>query len=97
MACGTPVIGFRRRSVPEIIEEGRSGFIVDTVNEAVAAIARIATLSRTMSGSSAIGADLDRAARRPSHAEWAPARALSERRSDRIASKRSRSGSRQLS
>ena len=68
MACGTPVIGFRRRSVPEIIEEGRSGFIVDTVNEAVAAIARIATLSRTMSGSSDIGADLDRAARRPSHA-----------------------------
>jgi len=45
MACGTPVIGFRRRSVPEIIEEGRSGFIVDTVNEAVAAIFRIASLS----------------------------------------------------
>jgi glycosyltransferase involved in cell wall biosynthesis len=68
MACGTPVIGFRRRSVPEIIEEGRSGFIVDTVNEAVAAIFRIASLSRTMSGWSGIGADLDRAPRRPSHA-----------------------------
>ena len=46
MACGTPVIGFRRGSVPEIIEEGVSGFIVDTVNEAIAAVARIDTLSR---------------------------------------------------
>ena len=46
MACGTPVIGFRRGSVPEVIEEGVSGFIVDTVNEAVGAVARIDSLSR---------------------------------------------------
>ena len=46
MACGTPVIAFRRGSVPEVLEEGVSGFIVDTVDEAVAAVARIDTLSR---------------------------------------------------
>jgi len=38
MACGTPVIAFRRGSVPEVIDEGRSGVIVSTVDEAVAAI-----------------------------------------------------------
>jgi glycosyltransferase involved in cell wall biosynthesis len=46
MACGTPVIAFRRGSVPEIVEEGTSGFIVDTVEQAVAAVRRIATLDR---------------------------------------------------
>ena len=38
MACGTPTIAFRRGSVPEIIEPGVSGFIVDTEDEAVSAI-----------------------------------------------------------
>lgn len=46
MACGTPVIGFRRGSVPEILKDGISGFIVDTVNEAVAAVANISDLDR---------------------------------------------------
>jgi glycosyltransferase involved in cell wall biosynthesis len=46
MACGTPVIAFRRGSVPEIVEDGTSGFIVDTVEQAVAAVRRIATLDR---------------------------------------------------
>jgi glycosyltransferase involved in cell wall biosynthesis len=32
MACGTPVIGWRRGSVPEVLEEGVTGFIVDTVD-----------------------------------------------------------------
>lgn len=46
MACGTPVIAFDRGSVPEVIEHGRSGFIVGNVDEAVAAVERIDTLSR---------------------------------------------------
>jgi glycosyltransferase involved in cell wall biosynthesis len=46
MACGTPVIAFRRGSVPEIVDEGTSGFIVDTVEQAVARVPRIASLDR---------------------------------------------------
>ena len=46
MACGTPVIAYRRGSVPEIIEENVSGFVVDTIEEAVAAVPRIASLDR---------------------------------------------------
>ncbi|MGI5881060.1 MAG: glycosyltransferase family 4 protein [Syntrophomonadaceae bacterium] len=46
MACGTPVIAFNKGSMPEVIKEGKSGFLVDTVEEAVQALARIATLNR---------------------------------------------------
>jgi hypothetical protein len=46
MACGTPVIAFRCGSVPEVVEEGVSGFVVKTVNQAVAAVARVASLDR---------------------------------------------------
>ncbi|WBQ19268.1 glycosyltransferase family 4 protein [Sphingobium yanoikuyae] len=46
MACGTPVIAFRCGSVPEVIEHGRSGFIVDTEDEAVAAIEQLSHLDR---------------------------------------------------
>jgi hypothetical protein len=46
MACGTPVIAFRSGSVPEVVEEGVSGFVVETVNQAVAAVARVASLNR---------------------------------------------------
>jgi len=41
LACGTPVIAFRHGSVPEVIEHGRTGFVVDTVDEMVAAAERI--------------------------------------------------------
>ena len=47
LACGTPVIAFRRGSVPEIIDHGRAGFIVDSVEEAVKAVDRVGSLSRT--------------------------------------------------
>ena len=46
MACGCPVIAFGKGSVPEVIEEGVTGFIVDTVEEAVAACGRIGDLDR---------------------------------------------------
>jgi glycosyltransferase involved in cell wall biosynthesis len=46
MACGTPVIAFNRGSVPEVLEDGVSGFIVETVEEAIAAVGRLPMLSR---------------------------------------------------
>src|SRR6185437_7573768 len=46
MACGTPVIAMRNGSVPEVVDEGVTGFIVDNEEEAVAAVRRIPELSR---------------------------------------------------
>ena len=46
MSSGTPVIAFRNGSVPEVITDGVSGFIVETVEEAVAVAHRVETLSR---------------------------------------------------
>jgi len=46
MACGTPVVAFRNGSVPEVIRDGVSGFIVDDVDAAVAATRRALELSR---------------------------------------------------
>jgi glycosyltransferase involved in cell wall biosynthesis len=47
MACGTPVVAFRHGSVPEIIDEGVTGFVVDSEAEAVAALSRVGSLDRT--------------------------------------------------
>ncbi len=46
MACGTPTIAFRAGSVPELIRHGETGFIVDDVDEAVAAVPELPTLDR---------------------------------------------------
>jgi glycosyltransferase involved in cell wall biosynthesis len=46
MACGTPVIAFNRGSVPEIIEDGLTGFIVEDEAGAIAAAGRLQELSR---------------------------------------------------
>lgn len=46
MACGTPVIAFPCGSVPEVIDEGVTGFVVESVDEAVDAVARLDTLDR---------------------------------------------------
>jgi glycosyltransferase involved in cell wall biosynthesis len=46
MACGTPVIAMRRGSVPEIIENGVTGFVVDNEQEALAAISQLGTIDR---------------------------------------------------
>ena len=46
LACGVPVVAFRGGSVPEIIEHGRTGFIVDTLDEAIAATRNVHRLDR---------------------------------------------------
>ncbi|MGY6238131.1 glycosyltransferase family 4 protein [Burkholderia ambifaria] len=46
MACGTPVIAFKRGSVPEVIDNGVSGFVVEDELSAVAALNRLDTLPR---------------------------------------------------
>jgi glycosyltransferase involved in cell wall biosynthesis len=46
LACGTPVIAYNLGSVPEIIDDGVTGFIVENEDEAVAAVARIGELDR---------------------------------------------------
>lgn len=46
MACGTPVVAFRSGSVPEVMDDGVSGFIVKTIDEAVAAVGCVKELSR---------------------------------------------------
>lgn len=46
MACGTPVIGFRRGSVPEVVDAGITGVVVSNVDEAAAAVDHVATLDR---------------------------------------------------
>lgn len=46
MACGTPVIAFRNGSVPEVVADGETGFIVDSLDEMAGAIGKIDTISR---------------------------------------------------
>jgi glycosyltransferase involved in cell wall biosynthesis len=47
MACGTPVLAFRGGSVPEIVDHNVTGVIVDTVEEAIAALPRVMALDRS--------------------------------------------------
>jgi glycosyltransferase involved in cell wall biosynthesis len=47
MACGTPVIAFNRGSVPEVIDDGITGFIVEDETGAIGAVDRLEHLSRT--------------------------------------------------
>ncbi len=46
MACGTPAIAFDRGSMPELIKNGHNGFLVDTVDEAIDAVARLPEIDR---------------------------------------------------
>jgi glycosyltransferase involved in cell wall biosynthesis len=46
LATGTPVIAWRRGSVPEVIEDGKTGFIVDSVDEALAVLPALGRLDR---------------------------------------------------
>jgi glycosyltransferase involved in cell wall biosynthesis len=46
MACGTPVLAFRRGSVAEIIDQGVTGAVVDTMDEALRMLPRVLALDR---------------------------------------------------
>ena len=46
MACGTPVIAYRNGSVPELIEEGVTGFIVNNIEQAAVALCEVANIDR---------------------------------------------------
>lgn len=46
MACGTPVIGFNRAAVPEIVKDGKTGFIVDDIKGMIKAMKRINEIDR---------------------------------------------------
>jgi glycosyltransferase involved in cell wall biosynthesis len=46
MACGTPVVAYPRGSMPEVVDEGVTGFLAGTAEEAAAAVAGIATIDR---------------------------------------------------
>jgi glycosyltransferase involved in cell wall biosynthesis len=47
MACGTPVLAFRNGSVPEVIDSGVTGEVVDSVDEAICKIGRVLALDRS--------------------------------------------------
>ena len=44
-ACGTPVIGFRRGAIPEIVQDGVNGFVVDTAEQMAATVAKAAAIN----------------------------------------------------
>ncbi len=46
MACGTPTIAFNRGSVPEVLEDGRTGYIVENIDEAVSSLGKIDDFDR---------------------------------------------------
>lgn len=46
MACGTPVIAYRKGSMPELIDDGVTGFLVDNLDQAIAAIERVGEIDR---------------------------------------------------
>jgi len=46
MACGTPVVAFKMGSVPEVVKDGKTGFVVNTIDEAVEAIKEIEKIKR---------------------------------------------------
>lgn len=47
MACGTPVIGFNRAAVPEIVKDGKTGFIVDDIKDMMKAMKKIDEIDRS--------------------------------------------------
>lgn len=50
MACGTPVIGFKRGAVPEVIDENITGFIVNNTDEMITAVGKLSLIDRQTCG-----------------------------------------------
>jgi glycosyltransferase involved in cell wall biosynthesis len=46
MACGTPVIAYRRGAIPEVIDDGVTGFVVDDLDGAIAAVGKLGDVAR---------------------------------------------------
>ena len=46
LACGAPVLGFRRGAVPEVVEHGVTGFVVDRIGELIEAVGQISQIDR---------------------------------------------------
>jgi glycosyltransferase involved in cell wall biosynthesis len=55
MMCGTPVVAYRRGSMPEVVDEGVTGFLADDVEQAVDAVSRAVLLDRGAVRTHAIG------------------------------------------
>jgi glycosyltransferase involved in cell wall biosynthesis len=47
MACGTPVLAFRKGAVPEVIDDGVTGYVVNTMDEAICALGGVLALDRS--------------------------------------------------
>ena len=47
MACGTPVLGFARGAVPEVVEHGVTGFVTNSIDGLVSAVGRLSEIDRT--------------------------------------------------
>jgi len=47
MACGTPVVAFNRGSMPEIIRDGETGYIVEDIEGAIDAVAKVTSINRS--------------------------------------------------
>jgi glycosyltransferase involved in cell wall biosynthesis len=47
LACGTPVLGFSRGSVPEVVEDGVTGFVRDNVDDLIETVGKISNIRRT--------------------------------------------------
>jgi glycosyltransferase involved in cell wall biosynthesis len=54
LSCGTPVIGFNRGSVPEVVSHGRTGYVVDTPEEMIEAIRKIDRIDRAVCRAEAV-------------------------------------------
>lgn len=47
MACGTPVVAFKRGSIPEVVKDGKTGFVVEDIEEMIEALSNINKIDRT--------------------------------------------------
>jgi len=93
MACGTPVIGYDRGAAPEVIDDGVTGFVVDSEDDAVAAVRAAAKLDRRdirrrfdrrFSATAMARAYLDLYADRLAHCPFAPELASEGARAEKV-------------